>query len=106
MGGRERPALMPLAENFQVPFADQVRRETGIPTMTVGLIWDAAAAENIVERGQADMIAMARELLDHPNWPLQAMSRLGVDEGFAAWPPESGWWLDKRERICRKLGLR
>lgn len=105
-GGRERPALMPLAQNFQTPFAADVRREADIPTMAVGLIWDAAAADRIVAEGQADMVAMARELLDHPNWPLQAMARLGADDRFAAWPPESGWWLDKRERLCAKLGLR
>ncbi|MEM7545404.1 MAG: NADH:flavin oxidoreductase/NADH oxidase [Pseudomonadota bacterium] len=106
MGGRERPALMPLAQNFQVPFAAEVKREADMPTMAVGLIWDADAAERIIAEGEADMIAMARELLDHPNWPLQAMARLGADERFAAWPPESGWWLDKRERLCKKLDLR
>ncbi|MEM7669440.1 MAG: NADH:flavin oxidoreductase/NADH oxidase, partial [Pseudomonadota bacterium] len=106
MGGRERPALMPLAQNFQVPFASEVRTETQIPTMAVGLIWDPEAAEAIIANGDADMIALARELLEHPNWPLQAMAALGTDERFDAWPPESGWWLDKRQRICTKLGLR
>ncbi|MEM9044625.1 MAG: NADH:flavin oxidoreductase/NADH oxidase [Pseudomonadota bacterium] len=106
MGGRERPSLMPLAENFQVPFAAQLRNQTGIPSMAVGLIWDPQAAEKIIATGEADMIALARELLDHPNWPLQAMGQLGADERFNAWPPEFGWWLDKRERVCTKLGLR
>ncbi|MEM8793029.1 MAG: NADH:flavin oxidoreductase/NADH oxidase [Pseudomonadota bacterium] len=106
MGGRERPSLMPLSENFQVPFAAQVRNQTGVPSMAVGLIWDAEAAERIIANGDADMVALARELLDHPNWPLQAMATLGADERFNAWPPEFGWWLDKRERVCTKLGLR
>ncbi|MEL6792201.1 MAG: NADH:flavin oxidoreductase/NADH oxidase, partial [Pseudomonadota bacterium] len=106
MGGRERPALMPLGANFQVPFAAQVRREAEMPTMAVGMIWDETDAERILTDGEADMIAMARELLDHPNWPLQAMARMGIDPGYDAWPPESGWWLDKRERVVRKLGLR
>ncbi|MEM8755824.1 MAG: NADH:flavin oxidoreductase/NADH oxidase, partial [Pseudomonadota bacterium] len=105
-GGRERPALMPLAENFQTPFAAEVRRDADIPTMAVGFIWSEAAAERIVADGDADLVAMARELLDHPNWPLQAMARLGADERFSAWPPEAGWWLDKRDRLCAKLGLR
>ncbi|MEM0944182.1 MAG: NADH:flavin oxidoreductase/NADH oxidase, partial [Pseudomonadota bacterium] len=77
MGGRERPALMPLAENFQVPYAAQVRTDAGVPTMAVGLIWDAAAAERIVAGGEADMVALARELLDQPNWPLHARAALG-----------------------------
>lgn len=74
--------------------------------MAVGLIWDAEAAERIVAKGEADMVAMARELLDHPNWPLQAMAALGADARYATWPPEFGWWLDKRERLITKLGLR
>ncbi|MEM7523771.1 MAG: NADH:flavin oxidoreductase/NADH oxidase [Pseudomonadota bacterium] len=106
LGGRERPALMPLAENFQAPFAARIKREADMAAMAVGLIWDEAAAESLVADGEADLIALARELLDHPNWPLQAMARLGADERFAAWPPESGWWLDKRHRLCAKLGLR
>lgn len=103
---RARPNRMPLGHGFQTPFAADLRRDTGIPTMTVGMIWDEQAAEAMVAEGSADMIAMARELLDHPNWPLQAQARLGEDADFTNWPPESGWWLDKRDRLVKKLKLR
>ncbi len=103
---RARPNRMTLGHGFQTPFAADLRRATGIPTMTVGMIWDEQAAEATVANGDADMIAMARELLDHPNWPVQAQARLEADASFAHWPRESGWWLGKRDRLVRKLGLR
>ena len=103
---RARPQRMTLEHGFQAPFAANLRRATGIPTMTVGMIWDEQAADDAVQRGDADMIAMGRELLDHPNWPLQAHARLEGEMGFANWPPESGWWLDKRHRLTTKLKLR
>ena len=103
---RGRPARMTLGHAFQTPFATQVRDGADIAVMTVGMIWDAKGAEKIIADGQADMIAMARELLDDPNWPLHATAELGADERRGAWPPEAGWWLDKRDRITTKLGLR
>ncbi len=71
---RARPQRMTLNHGFQTPFAADLRRDTGAPTMTVGMIWDEAEAEAALARGDADMIAMARELLDHPNWLLQAQA--------------------------------
>jgi len=52
------------------------------------------------------MVALARELLDDPNWPLHAAAQLGADTGHQMWPPEMGWWLMKRDRVVTKLGLR
>ncbi len=103
---RARPQRMTPEHGFQTPFAANLRKATDIPTMTVGMIWDELAAEAMLQNGGADMIAMARELLDQPNWPLQAQARLESEAGFANWPPESGWWLEKRDRLCKKLGLR
>lgn len=106
IGGRERPRRMKLEQGFQVPFADQVKRGADISTMAVGFLWDPKVCEDIVSSGQADMVALARELLAEPNWPNQAAATLGADSGHELWPPESGWWLMKRERLCDKLGLR
>jgi len=106
IGGRERPRRMKIERGFQVPFAERIRREAGIATMAVGFLWNAKACQAIIENGNADMIAMARELLDDPNWPLHAAAKLGADEGYAMWHSEFGWWLDKRDRLVRKLGLR
>ena len=106
IGGRERPKRMKIEQGFQVPFASDVRREAGVATMAVGFLWDAAACEAVVADGHADMVALARELLDDPNWPLHAAAKLGADEGHEKWPVESGWWLMKRDRLMSKLGLR
>ena len=106
IGGRERPRRMTLEQGFQVPFAERVRREAGIATMAVGLLWDPKACETLVAEGRADLVALARELLDDPNWPLHAAARLGADQGHGLWPPEMGWWLMKRARLIEKLGLR
>lgn len=106
IGGRERPRRMELAQGFQAPFAEAVRREADMATMAVGFIWDPAMAESIVSSGQADLVALARELLADPNWALRAAAELGADPDFERWKPEFGWWLQRRDRLVRKLGLR
>lgn len=106
IGGTRKPRRMPLGPAFQTPMSEAIRREAEIAVMTVGLIWDAAVADSIIREDRADLIAMARELLYNPNWPLQAAQELGLDPDFALWKPQFGWWLNKRERIIKKLGLR
>lgn len=106
IGGKDRPRRMTLGEGFQAPFADQVRKGAGIPTMAVGFLWDAKFCENLLTSGQADMVALAREMLDDPNWPLHAAQHLSVGENHGLWPVEAGWWLMKRDRLLSKLGLR
>ena len=106
IGGKERPRRMTLGQGFQVPFAERIKEEADIATMAVGFLWDADVCERALAEGKADMVALARELLDDPNWPLHAAATLGADEGHALWPIESGWWLMKRDRLVQKLGLR
>lgn len=83
---------------FQVPYAAAVKRETGMTTMTVGLILEAHQAEEILQKGEADLIAIGREVLSNPHWPLHAEAALGIDNEFASWPVQYGWWLDKRKK--------
>lgn len=106
IGGKERPRRMVIEQGFQVPFAHEIRKAAGIPTMAVGFLWDAAKCEQIIGDNDADMIALARELLDDPNWPLHAAGVLGADLDHGMWPIESGWWLTKRQRLLAKLSLR
>lgn len=72
-------AKVPFAPGYQVPFAEQVRREADILTAAVGLITEPQQANDIVKSGQADMIALARELLRNPHWPLSAAHALHHD---------------------------
>jgi 2,4-dienoyl-CoA reductase-like NADH-dependent reductase (Old Yellow Enzyme family) len=62
---------------YQVPFAEAIRREAGIPTIAVGLITDPRQAEDIVAAGRADMVALARGLLYEPHWAWRAAAELG-----------------------------
>jgi 2,4-dienoyl-CoA reductase-like NADH-dependent reductase (Old Yellow Enzyme family) len=102
--GSATAARIPRGYGFQVPFAETIRNEAGIPTMAVGLILHPDQAEAIVEKGQADLVAIGREALFDPNWPLHAQLELTEDdEVFADWPKQYGWWLERREPGLRKL---
>ena len=61
-----------------------------------GLIIHADQAEQILQAGQADLVALGRELLHNPNWPLDAAEKLGLDAAYATVPPNHGFWLAKR----------
>jgi 2,4-dienoyl-CoA reductase-like NADH-dependent reductase (Old Yellow Enzyme family) len=98
--------LVPRVPGFQIPFAEKIKKEAGIMTMAVGLILTPQQAEEAVQAGRADLVAIAREALYDPNWPLHAALALGVDPDFAQWPVQYGWWLTRRERLLRKLGVR
>jgi 2,4-dienoyl-CoA reductase-like NADH-dependent reductase (Old Yellow Enzyme family) len=86
----------PVGYGYQVPYATKLKNEAGIKTMAVGLIVHADQAEAILQRGQADLIAIAREVLYNPNWPMDAAQKLGVDRQFASVPPPQSYWLSKR----------
>src|ERR1035437_1731238 len=76
-GGNAPDAKIPLGPGYQVPFAERIRRETGILTGAVGLITTPRQADDIVRHGQADLVLMAREFLRDPYFPLHAASALG-----------------------------
>src|SRR5438045_8107060 len=62
--------LVPRVPGFQLPFADKIRNDAGIKTMAVGLILTPQQAEEALAAGNADLIALGREALYDPNWPL------------------------------------
>jgi 2,4-dienoyl-CoA reductase-like NADH-dependent reductase (Old Yellow Enzyme family) len=84
-GGAVADARIPVAPGYQVPFAEQIRREAGIATGAVGMITDPAMANAIVESGKADLVLMARELLRDPYFPLRAARELAHP---LPWPPQ------------------
>lgn len=77
-GGVSPLQKIPAEPGYQVPFARKVKQETGMTTIAVGLITDALQANQIVEDGEADMIAMARAMLYDPRWPWHAAAQLGA----------------------------
>ena len=84
----------------------RVRKDAGIKTMAVGLILTPQQAEEALAAGSADLIAVGREALYDPNWPLHAAQALGVDPNMERWPLQYGWWLTRREGLLKKLGVR
>lgn len=77
-GGVSPKQQIKLGPNYQVPFAQAIKRETGIVTMAVGLITDPREAEEIVSSGKADLVALARGALFDPRWPWHAAATLGA----------------------------
>jgi 2,4-dienoyl-CoA reductase-like NADH-dependent reductase (Old Yellow Enzyme family) len=83
-GGGVHDAKIPVGPGYQVPFAERIRRETGIATAAVGLITEPKQADEIIRSGRADLVLLAREELRDPYWPAHAARALGQ---AAALPP-------------------
>jgi len=86
-GGVSPKQDIELAPGYQVSFAQRVKAEIGLPTIAVGLITEAAQAEEILQKGQADAIALARGMLYNPRWPWHAAAELGAQVNV----PEQYW---------------
>ena len=84
-GGAVHDQQIAVGPGYQVPFAERIRRDAGVPTGAVGLITRAEQADAIVSHGQADVVLLARELLRDPYWPLHAADQLGHK---VPWPPQ------------------
>jgi 2,4-dienoyl-CoA reductase-like NADH-dependent reductase (Old Yellow Enzyme family) len=82
-GGLVPQQQIVVGPGFQVPFADRIRREAGVPTGAVGLITEPQQAEKVLVEGAADVVLLARELLRDPHWPLRAAVELGAE---VTWP--------------------
>jgi NADPH2 dehydrogenase len=78
-GGVTADTRNPLTPGYNVPIAERVKREAGIATRVVGLIVTPSQAEAIVAEGKADMVALARAMLDDPRWGWHAAATLGAE---------------------------
>jgi 2,4-dienoyl-CoA reductase-like NADH-dependent reductase (Old Yellow Enzyme family) len=95
----------PVGYGYQVPYAEKIRKEADLRTMAVGLIVHAGHAEEILQEGQADLIALAREVLYNPNWPVDAALKLGLENAFDLMPDQYRYWLEKRSSSVADLTL-
>lgn len=77
-GGSAAHVKIPVAPEYQVAFAERIRREAEISTAAVGLITSAESADAIVKEGKADLVLLGRELLRNPYFPLAALRQLGA----------------------------
>ena len=81
----DRPPVSTGEQGYQVTFAHQVREQAEIPTIAVGKILEADYAESVIANGEADMVALARGMLQDPRWSWHAAAKLGAE---APYPPQ------------------
>jgi 2,4-dienoyl-CoA reductase-like NADH-dependent reductase (Old Yellow Enzyme family) len=83
---------------YQVPYAREIRAGAGIMTMAVGMIVHSDQADEIVTTGSADLVALGREMLHNPHWPIDAAQKLGVESPFSGIPRAYAYFLEKRSK--------
>jgi 2,4-dienoyl-CoA reductase-like NADH-dependent reductase (Old Yellow Enzyme family) len=92
-GGVSPQQAIKLGPGYQVPYAQRVKAEVGLPTIAVGLITDPEQAEAIIANGEADAVSLARAMLYDPRWPWHAAAKLGAQ----VQAPEQYWRSQPRE---------
>ena len=95
-GSSDMP-MVPRIPAYQASFAGRIRSKANISTIAVGGITTPQQAEEIIQSGDADMIAMARELLWNADWPAHAAKSLGIDDPFSYLPSGYAHRLRQRE---------
>lgn len=93
-GGLVAHQQITVEPGYQVPFAYEVRKRSGLPVSAVGLITEPAQAEQVLLDGAADAVMLGRVAIREPAWPLRAAHELGVPRDEAPYPPqhERGAW--------------
>ena len=92
-GGVSPAQAIKLGPGYQVPYAQRVKAEVGLPTLAVGLITEAEQAEAIIANGEADAVSLARAMLYDPRWPWHAAAALGA----RVFAPKQYWRSQPRE---------
>jgi len=77
-GGVSPRQVIKLGPGYQVPYAQRVKADVGLPTIAVGLITEPEQAEAIIVNGEADAVSLARAMLYDPRWPWHAAAKLGA----------------------------
>jgi 2,4-dienoyl-CoA reductase-like NADH-dependent reductase (Old Yellow Enzyme family) len=95
--GASGRAAEPPSKGYLVPYSKTIRAKADIATMAVGLIVEGAQANEVIESGSADLVAMGRQLLDDPNFVLHAAQTLGHPDPFSLIPESYGFFLKRRK---------
>ena len=69
--------------------------------MAVGLITEAEQAETILKNKQADLIALAREMISDSNWAYRAAHKLGIDNPYYVLPHSYAFYLKQRSEYLK-----
>lgn len=97
--------FLPRSLGYQVPYAEAVREQAGMPTMAVGMILDAEQAEAVLAGGSADIVAIGRGALEDPSWASHARRRLEPHLAYQGIPRQIGWWLTRWRKLLGSMGL-
>jgi 2,4-dienoyl-CoA reductase-like NADH-dependent reductase (Old Yellow Enzyme family) len=97
-GDSSLPAVPKNVPGYNVVYSDHVRREADMRTIVVGLITEPEQAEAILREGKADIIAIAREMLVDPYWPVHAAKVLGLSDWLDVLPQNYAFRLYSREQ--------
>ena len=92
-GGLSPAQAIKLGPGYQVPYAQRVKADVGLPTIAVGLITEPEQAEAIIANGEADAVSLARAMLYDPRWPWHAAAKLGARVSA----PKQYWRSQPRE---------
>jgi 2,4-dienoyl-CoA reductase-like NADH-dependent reductase (Old Yellow Enzyme family) len=82
-----------------VPLAAAVRRGADIPTMAVGAIIEPKQAEAILDAGDADLVALGRQMMAEPHWLYRAALELGVPEPHRVLSRYYAFYLERRAAV-------
>jgi 2,4-dienoyl-CoA reductase-like NADH-dependent reductase (Old Yellow Enzyme family) len=101
-GGMAGPATLSTAKitpGYQVPYAAAIRKAAQLPTMAVGAILEPRQAEAILASGDADLIAIGRQLMAEPHWLYRAGLELGHPHPDTLLPQRYGFYLARRAAV-------
>lgn len=84
-GGISAAQKIPLGAGYQLPYAKRIQQEAGMPAMAVGLLHDPDVAEQALQDGAAELIALGRGMMWEPRWAWHAAEALGAAAPF---PPQ------------------
>jgi 2,4-dienoyl-CoA reductase-like NADH-dependent reductase (Old Yellow Enzyme family) len=101
ISGTSSMPLVPRVPGYHVPYARRVRAEAGISTIAVGLITEPQQAEEVLRSGSADIVALARGLMESADWPVKAAMALGLRDPYGVFPESFAFRLRRREEISR-----
>ncbi|MBT4203049.1 MAG: NADH:flavin oxidoreductase/NADH oxidase [Rhodobiaceae bacterium] len=97
IGGSPVLAKSKIIPGFQVPYAEKIKKDTGIRTMAVGAIIGYEQANNIIQKGRADFVALGRELMSETQWVYNAAKFLGLKNSKDFLTPNYAFYLQRRD---------
>jgi len=86
----------PMGPSWQVPFAEAIKKQSGMLTLAVGGIKGAHQADEIIRNGRADMILLAAEELHDAYWPYHATEALNSKAAADLLPDQYSYVVRKR----------